>query len=240
MAITGSYIAGRIVWVVFPSINTYGQWVEERVIPLASQLEQIAKKYQQETYDHLMSQPAGEDYCGDGSDEAEYAVDAGISFYENITAMFQGTLNLFTVGLFHVVEQQLSDLTREDTYTATPYRGLEDLEKRYAKTFGVDLKQFPSWAVINELRLVANATKHGEGKASEELRGLRPQLFQNPVIRVLEPNSEVIHVPLAVPLGGDGLYVTDDDFRNYYKASLDLFHWLRQHFEEHGDDYYPG
>jgi len=52
-----------------------------------------------------------DNYSGDGSDEAEYAFDEGLSFYQNISDMYQSTLNLFSAGLFHVIEQQLADLT---------------------------------------------------------------------------------------------------------------------------------
>jgi hypothetical protein len=33
--------------------------------------------------------------------------------------------------------------------------------------------------------------------------------------------------------------VTEDQFRKYHKAVLDLFEWLKQYFENHGDEYYP-
>jgi len=46
-------------------------------------------------------------------------------------------------------------------------------------------------------------------------------------------------MPVHLPLGGDGLYVTGDDFRTYQKAVVDLFEWLTKHFEDNGDQYYP-
>ena len=73
----------------------------------------MADVVEQQAYDELMSQPVGKYYTGDGSEEAEQAFDVGLSFYQNITAMYQGTLNLFAAGLFHVIEQQLADLTRD-------------------------------------------------------------------------------------------------------------------------------
>jgi len=35
------------------------------------------------------------------------------------------------------------------------------------------------------------------------------------------------------------VYVMGDEFRNYHKAVLDPFDWIRQCFEDHGDEYYP-
>jgi hypothetical protein len=187
-----------------------------------------------------MSQPADDDYAGDGSDEAEAAHDIGLSFYEDISRMYQATLNLFSAGLFHVMEQQLADLTRdgaiEKKASDTP---LKEVIEWYKKGFQLDLEQFPAWAVIEELKDVANSTKHGEGKAAKQLREKRPELFVYPALREDDPDGTFVVSPLSLPLGGDGLYVTGDEFRNYHKAVLGLFEWLKEYFENHGDEYYP-
>ncbi len=109
----------------------------------------------------------------------------------------------------------------------------------YKQHFQVDLTQFPLWSVIEELRLVANTTKHAEGSAARQLRTVHPELFQNPLVRQVDPNTPVFHMPVHLPLGGDGLYVTGDDFRTYQKAAEELFAWLTKHFEDNGDQYYP-
>jgi hypothetical protein len=145
MAVQGGYISWRIRQAARPFVRVYGQWVEERIIPLASQLSEMADVVEKEAYDRLMSQPVGEDYYGDGSEEAEHAFDVGLSFYQNITAMYQGTLNLFAAGLFHVIEQQLADLTRDG---AIDIEGsdttLRNVIAWYKEHFQVDLTQFQS------------------------------------------------------------------------------------------------
>lgn len=200
----------------------------------------MAASVEQEAYDDLMAQPADYDYAGDGSDEAEAANDIGLSFYEDISKMYQATLNLFSAGLFHVVEQQLADLTRdgaiEKKASETP---LKEVIEWYKRGFQLDLTQFSEWSVIDELRLVANSTKHAEGSAAKQLRTKRPDVFVYPSLRKDDPTTLAMHTPLSLPLGGDGLYVTGDDFRKYHKAVLDLFDWLRQYFEDHGEEYFP-
>lgn len=93
--------------------------------------------------------------------------------------------------------------------------------------------------MIEELKLVANSTKHAEGPAARQLRARHPELLVHPLLRKDDPNTLALHTPLSLPLGGDGLYVTGDDFRKYHKAVLDLFDWLRNYFEDHGEEYYP-
>lgn len=240
MAVGGLYIAWRIRQMVLPFVRVYGQWVEDHIIPLSNQLQKMAEAVEKEAYDDLMSQPVGDEYSGDGSEAAETAHDMGLSFYEDISKMYQATLNLFAAGLFHVVEQQLADLTRD----AAIEREVADTKLQvvvdwYKKNCQLDPTQFSSWSVIEELRLVANTTKHAEGASATQLRTRNPKLFQYPLLRKDVPNVAVFHTPLSLPLGGDGLYVTGDEFRRYHKAVLDLFEWLRTYFEDHGEEDYP-
>jgi hypothetical protein len=239
MSVGGAYIAYRIRRMVLPFIRVYGQWVEERIIPLSEQLQEMAETVEQDAYDDLMSQPVGDEYSGDGSDEAEAAHDIGISFYLDISKMYQATLNLFSAGLFHVVEQQLADLTRDGAIQKeVSDTKLDVVVDWYKKNCQLDLPKFPEWSVIDEMRLVANSTKHAEGSAARQLRAKHPELFVYPSLRKDDPSNLLVST-LSLPLGGDGLYVTGDEFRRYYKAVLDLFEWLRQYFEDHGDEYYP-
>jgi len=225
---------------VLPFVRVYGQWVEQHIIPLSDQLEKMANTVEQEAYNNLMSQPVGDDYSGDGSDEAEAAHDMGLSFYEDISKMYQATLNLFSAGLFHVMEQQLADLTR-DAAIENEVRDtkLEVLVDWYKKNCQLDLTQFPEWSVIDELKDVANSTKHGEGKAARQLREKHRELFVYPSLRKDDPNTTKVVSPLSLPLGGDGLYVTGVEFLKYHKIVLDFLEWLKQYFEDHGDEYYP-
>ena len=154
--------------------------------------------------------------------------------------MYQATLNLFSAGLFHVMEQQLADLTR-DAAIENEVRDtkLEVLVDWYKKNCQLDLTQFPEWSVIDELKDVANSTKHGEGKAARQLREKHRELFVYPSLRKDDPNTTTAVSPLSLPLGGDGLYVTGVEFLKYHKIVLDFLEWLKQYFEDHGDEYYP-
>jgi hypothetical protein len=140
----------------------------------------MADAVEQQAYDELMSQPAGEDYSGDGSEEAEQAFDVGLTFFQNLTDMYQ-TLNLFAAGLFHVVEQRLADLTRDAAIEIEgPDTTLRNVVGWYQRHFHVDLTTFTSWRLIDEMRLVANTTKHGEGQSATGAAGRPPGHFPEP------------------------------------------------------------
>ena len=99
-----------------------------------------------------------------------------------MVSLRQSMLNLLAAGLFHLTEQQLAVLCRDAGFTTDPPRDtkMDEVKKWYAANLRLYLEALPSWGVINELRLVANAVKHAEGSATRQLRTLRPELFSNP------------------------------------------------------------
>jgi hypothetical protein len=96
----------------------------------------------------------------------------------------------FRLGSFILIEQQLADLTHDGAMeTAATDTRLLVVTEYYRDHLKIDLTQFGSWDVIQEMRLLANATKHGEGGSAEELRKIRPELFQHPALRF---NNETV------------------------------------------------
>src|SRR5258708_12630369 len=71
MAVGGLYIAYRIRRMVLPFVRVYGQWVEERIIPLSEQLQKMAEDVAKQTYAELMSQPFGPDTLVHGPNAPE-------------------------------------------------------------------------------------------------------------------------------------------------------------------------
>lgn len=238
MAVLGSYLAWRVRCKVHPFVRAYGQWVNEHIIPIVDGFQRQAEAIEQETYERLSAQVNPETYAGDGSEFYEQAFDAGLSFYETMVSLYQATLNLFSAGLFHLIEQQLADLTHDAAMeTAAPSTQLINVTQYYRDYLKVDLTQFGSWDVIQEMRLVANATKHAEGGSAEELRSVRPELFQHPALR--RDKGKVAHFRLQLPLGGDGLYVTAEDFKRYEKSAIELFDFVIDQFNNDEKQYFP-
>ena len=89
--------------------------------------------------------------------------------------------------------------------------------KWFKNDVGLDLKGLLSWPVINELRLVANAVKHGEGHSAADLRQLRPDLFVLPQFKDREIGTHRLRV--RKPLFGQDIYVSADDFAKYHDGS---------------------
>jgi len=235
MAVNGAYLAMRARWSAQPFVRTYCYWVNEHIIPIQRKFDEQANAVGQETYERLCADAHPE---SDGSEFAESALDAGVSFYQTLVSLYQATMNLFAAGLFHLIEQQLANLTRDGAMeTAVLDTQLANVTQYYREHLDVDLKAFCSWGVIDEMRLVANATKHGEGRSADDLRRIRPELFQYPALR--RDNEDFVHFPLELPLGGEGLYITEEDFRRYENAANGLFDFVTIQFSNHANQYFP-
>ena len=243
LAVAGSYIAWRLRWSAQPFVRAYGQWVNEYIIPIADGFNARAEAFQQETYDRLSSEAPfdPETYSGDGSEFAEQAFDAGLSFYQTLSGLYQANLNLLTAGLFHLIEQQLANITHDGAIEiAVADTQLGTVTKYYGEHFGLDLSTFNSWSVIQEMRLVANSIKHGEGRSAEELRKIHPELFQYPALRRKDEHiAGFSQFRLDMPLAGDGLYVTALDFRCYENAANAFFDFISEYFNKNCEAYFP-
>lgn len=219
MAVTGHYVAGRIRSSAIPYVKTYGECVLRDVVPVLTGLSYRASHF----------------------DSPQEAQDAGGVYFGTIYAIRQSTLNLFAVGLFHLVEQQLADLCGDDCFEVKPPGDtrVSDVAKWYLKHFGLKFESLPDWATIDELRLVANAVKHADGSAADQLRHVRPELLEAPGLRGMFPAGFGVDSSIRLPLAGHDLYVSEEVFRGYSEAANSFFESIALYFEQHGDEYYP-
>lgn len=241
MAVTGDYMVWRVRCSAIPYVKAYGEFVLNEILAPLSNLENRADEIANAEFARLGSQPAYEDCDVDMGSLAESAFNKGLAFYETMSSLRQATLNLVAAGLFHLIEQHLANLCHDGAFTVAPPRDtkLEIVREWYQAHFQLDLDSLAPWPKIDELRLVANATKHGGGDSAEKLRKVRPELFQPPSLRELPLNISRPHIPIRMPLAGDDLYVTEQLFGEYYQAANQLFTDISNHFEAHEEEYYP-
>jgi len=133
--------------------------------------------------------------------------------------MRSATLNLYSAALYHLTEQHLVDLCLmilgyDEHAEVTPWQAIGWLKDQ----LDCDVKQLLSWSVIDELRLVANAVKHGEGHSAADLHQLRPDLFVLPHLKVTEIETSRLRV--RKPLFGQDIYVSANDFVKYHEGSV--------------------
>ncbi len=193
-------------------------------------------------FKRLGEQPAGEDFDGDMSVAAEAAQDKGHVFYYTMVAIRQTSLNLFAAGLFHLLEQQLADLCRDGAFDAPPPSDtrLSLVAAWYRSNFNFDLSKLSAWPKIEQLRLLANSVKHGEGDSAAKLRAIRPDLFQNPSLRELLLDFPEMYTTQAVrlPMAGEDIFVTTQVFAEFSQAANSFIAEIAEYFVAHKEELY--
>jgi hypothetical protein len=245
MSVNGHYLGKRFRLTAIPYICAYGEWVLCEMLPRFEDMERRAGDIANTEFDRLRAEPAGENWDADMGWAAGKAQGKGLAFYETVQALRQTTLNLFAAGLFHLLEQQLADLCHDgpllDRSEIQPPNDtkIELVASWYRRHFSLDLHSLTMWPSVDELRLVANSVKHGEGGSAEQLRERRPQLFQDPLLD--DPRNRDCGEKRLVrnPLAGEDLYITEEVFKEYSESANGFVNEIAVHFEMHGDANYP-
>ncbi len=241
MPVGGRYLAWQLRLTAVPCFRIYRDSILQDVLGGFVNIDQRAEQVAEEAYQRMVSRPAGEDFDGDVSQEAEAAKEQGQIYHEAMVGIRQATINLLAAGLFHLLEQQLARLCADSIFRDynPPDANLGRISNWYRDHLALDLRKLSQWLKINELRLVANSVKHGRGGSEAELRPLRPALFQNPaLVEMGFRGTHLTHEPL-LPLAGDGLFVTEEVFAEYAATVNDFVMEIVRHFEANARKSYP-
>jgi hypothetical protein len=235
---TGAWVASDIQRRIMPPVEAYNEDLFRDVLKAFDNLEERAREKADEFYNNY---PANE--YTDPGDVSDWARDHSYSWWDTMNSLRQSMVNLMTAGLYHLVEQQLAALSLDCAYERVRDTRLDIVKEWYKDNLGIDLELLPTWAVIRELRLVAHSVKHAEGDSSRRLREIRPDLFQNPAFAHIRAEMGGRWLdrqePLAMPLAGEDLFVTENDLEAYANAARSLFESIVEFCEAHRDDRFP-
>ena len=201
-------------------IEFYGTAFNERIFPAFDTVESELEAYMNNLYQELGRMPYDDSI--DMSDVAELAQEQGVEYYESLSGVRQSITSIALAGLYHLIEQQIGFFLRKEVLDSwevnemSPFPAKE-LPDRLASR-GIVVTDFPSWPKVDQLRLIANAIKHGEGRSVEQLRTIRPDLFDEPQFRG-DSMFASIAVPVLLPLAGEDFFPTTDDFSMYVEAA---------------------
>jgi hypothetical protein len=219
-----------------PEINAFADCLMSKILPAFENLNDEAEKIEQEELTRLGAIANPDSF--DMGDIAEMARDRAVSHYLLMTGMFQGIINLFTTGLYHMFEQQFFMLHRRELLTKDEEdkTSLINMCKvaELLRASGIEITSFSSWSKIDELRLVANTVKHADGYSADKLKCCRPDLFINPdpVSKVFLPGQFMILRQVFQPLTGKDLFVTVSDLSSYVAGIKQLWFELADALEK--------
>lgn len=206
-------------------IDLFANCLVDKVIPAFENLEEESKNVADREYKVI----ASSFNSNKGLDEvAEEANDEAINYYVMMKNMLQGITNMFAAGLYHLFEQQIFLFHRKELLSRSEEDNINLLKIKEVlsrlENNGIDVKKFKSWKKIDELRLVANTVKHADGRSSEELKKLRPDLFWRPNFINGFDSQKLPLTSVYKPLMGEDLYITQQEFMLYVKAVKEFWY----------------
>ena len=208
---------GRLASLHIQELNHFADVFHNRIANAFDDLIAKAEQIEKEEFRQLSTVRTWD--SGDNSKVCEDAYFKGVDFYLATDAVRQGIINLMVAGLFHLFEQQAGALAREldhkgeSSSSQYPWEKLKEI----LLEMKVDVRKFKSHALLEELRLAANAVKHGDGSAATRLRSINPSLFKE-----IELPLIAVHMPLR-PLLGEGLQLSATNFKTFH-AGIEVFY----------------
>lgn len=225
------YWARHLRGTFVPQIEAFADSLTRRVLPGFDTVNEEARRIETEAYDEISRALAAYDEEPDLADAAEQAHDYAIDYSVMMAGIVQGILNLFGAGLWHLFEQQLATFARRGLpYDFSPPNpDLKDVKGALLE-MGIDIAGLASFERIDELRLLANCAKHGDGTGCAQLRARRPDLFipGSYPTDITSPSA----LPVIAPFGGDDLYITVESFKQYADAVVAFWEEFATKLEE--------
>lgn len=158
----------------------------------------------------------------------EKAYEVGVDFSILANGIVQGITNMFTAGLYHFFEQQLLKFHRNELLfpneeNTTELISLREAINRLKNDYRINIAEFRTWGKIEQLKLVSNSIKHGDGWSCARLKEIRPDFFVHPIVKKSEMEIDLSsYKPVFQPLAGDGFYISLDTF-NEFVETIKLF-----------------
>lgn len=164
-------------------IASYAETYFQKLLPVFKDIENEADKKSDEFYNNFMNMPAYDD-CIDPASIAEKALEIGIEHYSYLKLGKYYLTATWHSTLYQLWEQQLRlflfcemSHVLNINFKAFCAKGIDEIKKKF-QSHNVVIENFSCWPKINELRLLCNVIKHGDGDSSEKLRELNPALFR--------------------------------------------------------------
>lgn len=164
--------------------RVYRREMIDRVFAAFANIESEAKVLAESEYHRLLSQ-YDPDGSGDLAVSAEIAQGRAEEHYRDLIFVQDRVVEIAVTGLYHMWERRVRGWLTRDGNALGFTRGDErtavsgDFEAlcRLFMRFGWDITNLAFFPILDELRLVANTIKHGEGRSCQELFDMRRGLF---------------------------------------------------------------
>ena len=201
-------------------VATLEEVLQKRILPTFQDLNEEAERVSTEKYKEL-NEHANE--YNDASEIAEQAYFTEVDYYIYLDNARQSIINMFAVAFYHLFEQQLFELLRDELLEPEErdnnnlYRVCEAYDR--LKIIQIDLTTLSSYnKICHELRYICNTAKHTDGSSAGKLRKIKPEYFETLFTRQHPEALIKGRKPITKPLFGEGLYLSLADLEIYIDA----------------------
>lgn len=199
-------------------IRSYHDILRKRLFNNFLEIEQEANEYSQKLFEEFGNLPG--DGSVDMSDIADMALNKGINFYEELSSVKYVITAATISSLSRLWEQQImrfifNEIRRYGKFEFNKLfgRGIIDIKEILSK-FDFEIENMNCWSKLNELRLLCNVIKHGDGRSAKELRAINPDMFQK---LFFDKNVEI---QITVSLLEEVLTLSVETFENYVEIVI--------------------
>ncbi|MBT9169497.1 MAG: hypothetical protein DDT19_02857 [Syntrophomonadaceae bacterium] len=167
-------------------ITDYVEIYFQKLLKVFEDIENEADKKSTEFYNNFMNMPAYDDYI-DPASIAEKALEIGIEHYSYLKLGKYHLIATWHATLYQLWEQQsrlflfreMSHVRKIDFKAFCAKGSINEIKEKF-QFHNVVIEKFSCWHKIDELRLLCNVIKHGNGSSANELRDKNPELFKKP------------------------------------------------------------
>lgn len=213
-------------------IELFKDTYSNKINPIFQNIEDESKAIAEERYQEL-GRYFNPDYH-DPADFAEEAWEAGMEHYEGMTLMKYNTKLMWISTLYQFWEQQIRKFIYEEVTRMHKFidkkgnevhfkdfctRGIDDIKEEFLE-FDQDLEKLSCWVKINELRLLTNVIKHGDGWSATQLKELRLDFFKSDF-----SDYDLLNL-YKTTLNEKVLNIDDDEFIKYCEAIVEFWNVL--------------
>jgi len=186
-----------------------------RLLPTFDSVHAEVEAIQREAY-RANNERANDGNWLDPQTAHDAAFEASSVHFDIVLDLRQGLQNMFALTLYHLFEQQVRAFHVRVLHHK-PLKFGPDVMKAWDKTLPDPVLTTEQLSGLDELRLVANAVKHGDGASAQELYTAAPHLFLADYEQdALDDPTVIVHKPdIGTPLFGQDLFVRLDDIHRY-------------------------
>ena len=214
------YLTENYRYFLIGEVRTIVEIFSTRVFPVFDNIEEEAESYSESFFEAVMA--AEQDDSADPADIADSATEAGIAKYTSLSLARYALLASAISTLYHLWEQQVRFFLFEEMRHVYKIEiaefctnGINGI-KEYFKQHRVDVEALRCWAKLDELRLLCNVIKHGDGISASQLLARSPSFF------IEAYRSGERKLPIHSTLLEESLVLSKATFNDYAKA-IDSF-----------------